>query len=76
MLASCGSITASFAAAGLNIRPATILTRSTDAPYVPSGLDKACSWLSGVPCGTGSATVYWFAVSTAAACGRRPSAAK
>jgi hypothetical protein len=76
MLASCGSITASSAAAALNIRPATILTRSTNAPYVPFGLDRACTWVSGVPCGTGSATVYWFTGATAATRGSRASAAK
>ncbi len=32
MLAICGSITASSAAPGLNIRPRSILTRSTVAP--------------------------------------------
>ncbi len=58
MLASCGSITASSAAPGLNIRPPRILTRSTVAPYVPSGLDRASSCGSGSACGTGSATVY------------------
>ena len=64
------------AAAGPNIRPAVILTRSPVTPSESSGLENTCTPVSGWPPGTGSAMLYSVATVSDATAGRAASAAK